>query len=196
MPAAAQPGALELEPVSDVANDVAAPTTGKLAMEESAFRQFYEQIAPRLFAYLLRVSGERSLAEDLLQEAFCRFLGTEHHGMNFEQGQRYLFRIATNLLRDRWRRHREHVPVDDLPDHAGAAPHLDHQLEMRQAFLRLKLRERQMLWLAYVEGLNHNEIAQMIGVRPASVRLLLFRARRRLVSLIRSGKFADGEVSQ
>jgi RNA polymerase sigma-70 factor (ECF subfamily) len=56
----------------------------------------------------------------------------------------------------------------------------------------LKVRERQLLWLAYVEGSNHKEIAQLTGLRHKSVRLLLFRARRRLADLIR-GNSSDTE---
>jgi RNA polymerase sigma-70 factor, ECF subfamily len=55
---------------------------------------------------------------------------------------------------------------------------------MRQAFRRLKTRERQLLWLAYVEGASHKEIADSTGLKAGSVRLLLFRARRKLTGLI------------
>jgi len=55
---------------------------------------------------------------------------------------------------------------------------------MRQAFQRLKPRERQLLWLAYVEGSSHKEIADCTGLRAGSIRLLLFRARRKLAELI------------
>ena len=49
---------------------------------------------------------------------------------------------------------------------------------------RLKPRERQMLWLAYAQGLTHLDIAGAVGVKAASVRLLLFRARQKLARLL------------
>ena len=49
---------------------------------------------------------------------------------------------------------------------------------------RLKARERAMLWLAYAEGASHREIAEVLGLRPASMKLLLFRARRKLAALL------------
>jgi RNA polymerase sigma-70 factor (ECF subfamily) len=65
---------------------------------------------------------------------------------------------------------------------------------MRQAFERLKPRERQLLWLAYVEGSNHKEIANCTGLQAGSIRLLLFRARRRLAELIgASSRSGDAE---
>ena len=158
-----------------------------LRTNEAAFRVLYEQSATRLFAYLLRVSGNRSVAEDLLQETYCRFLLSKLPEMDAVQQRSYLFRIATNLLHDRWRRHRESSLPENLPEPSSGPPRLDQQLELRQAFQQLKLRERQLLWLAYVEGSDHKEIAEATGLGYKSVRLLLFRARRRLASLIRGG---------
>ena len=104
--------------------------------------------------------------------------------MDKSRRRSYLFRIATNLLRDRWRRHKEDSLPDPAPEVASPAPHPDLRIQMRQAFLRLKTRERQLLWLAYVEGSSHKEIADHTGLKAGSVRLLLFRARRKLASLI------------
>jgi RNA polymerase sigma-70 factor, ECF subfamily len=52
---------------------------------------------------------------------------------------------------------------------------------------RLKPREREMLWLAYAQGLTHVDIAGTLGVKAASVRLLLFRARHKLATLLGAG---------
>jgi RNA polymerase sigma-70 factor (ECF subfamily) len=53
---------------------------------------------------------------------------------------------------------------------------------------QLKPREREMLWLAYAQGSNHRDIAGTLGVKAESVRLLLFRARRKLARLLRSDR--------
>lgn len=74
---------------------------------------------------------------------------------------------------------------ENTPEPVSGPPQLDRQLELRQAFHQLKARDRQLLWLAYVEGSNHREIAEATGLRHKSVRLLLLRARRRLANLIR-----------
>lgn len=154
-------------------------------MDEASFRLFYEHSAPKLFAYLVRVSGQRHRAEDLLQEAYCRFLSSKLPEMDEASQKSYLFRIASNLLRDRWRRRHGDLIPEKRPELASAPSQLDRQLQLRQAFQQLKVRERQLLWLAYVEGSNHKEIAEATGLRHKSVRLLLFRARRRLANLIR-----------
>ena len=50
---------------------------------------------------------------------------------------------------------------------------------------RLKPRERDLLWLAYAQGSSHKEIAETLGLKTASIKLLLFRARRRLAAMLR-----------
>ena len=173
--------------LGSVAAQDAADPADELRMDETAFRACYQQSAPRLFAYLLRVSGDHALAEDLLQETYIRFLAAKLPAMNDSQRRSYLFRIASNLLRDRWRRQKEIPLPDSLPETSSNDPQFERKLATRQAFEQLKLRERQLLWLAYVEGSSHKEIAEAMGLRASSIRLLLFRARHKLAALIRAG---------
>jgi RNA polymerase sigma-70 factor (ECF subfamily) len=83
---------------------------------------------------------------------------------------------------------------ETLPERTSGPPAIDRQLELRQAFEQLKTRERQLLWLAYVEGSDHKEIAEATGLRHTSIRLLLFRARRKLATLIRTGSSSHTEL--
>jgi len=53
------------------------------------------------------------------------------------------------------------------------------------AMARMSPRERQLLWLAHAEGYSHKEIAEVTGLVSASVRLLLFRARRKIGRFLR-----------
>jgi RNA polymerase sigma-70 factor (ECF subfamily) len=56
--------------------------------------------------------------------------------------------------------------------------------DFTRAMSRLKPRERAMLWLAYAEGASHREIADVLGLRPTSLKPMLFRARRKLAELL------------
>ncbi len=58
----------------------------------------------------------------------------------------------------------------------------------------MRPRERQLLWLAYAEGYSHREIASITGLASASIRLLLFRARRKIARLLRENAADDGRV--
>lgn len=50
---------------------------------------------------------------------------------------------------------------------------------------QMRPRDRQLLWLAYAEGYSHHEIAEITGLASASIRLLLFRARRKMECLLK-----------
>jgi RNA polymerase sigma-70 factor (ECF subfamily) len=59
------------------------------------------------------------------------------------------------------------------------------ETDVGRIFARLQPRERALLWLAYVEGRSHAEIAQAMGLRAISVRVMLFRARAALARRLR-----------
>ena len=166
-------------------------------MDEDTFRTFYERTARGVWAYLARVTGDRQQADDLLQEAYYRFLranathDTETHRRNS------LYRIATNLARDARRRSLTRPApilagndIESAPSacQSGAA---DRIADCTRAMSLLQPRERAMLWLAYAEGASHREIAAVLGLSPASLKPLLFRARRRLAALLGGASNGD-----
>src|SRR5579863_2951156 len=73
-------------------------------MDEDAFRAFYDRTARGVWAYLVRVTGDREIADDLLQEAFYRFLRAAATHQDEAHRRNSLYRIATNLARDARRR--------------------------------------------------------------------------------------------
>jgi RNA polymerase sigma-70 factor, ECF subfamily len=159
-------------------------------MDEDTFRAFYERTARGVWAYLARVTGDRQLADDLLQETFYRFLRAAASHETESHRRNSLYRIATNLARDARRRSLIRapfsVPCEDIEsvasgDRSGAP---DRLADFTQAMSHLKPRERAMLWLAYAEGASHHEIAEALGLQPRSLKTMLFRARRRLAELL------------
>jgi RNA polymerase sigma-70 factor (ECF subfamily) len=163
------------------------------AMDSDAFAAFYQRSARPLWAYLARVSGDPALADDLMQESYVRYLCASHPTTLALEGEvaarRYLFRIATNLLRDHWRRPRA-TSIDDFPEElfaaASNAAQSDSQALLGPALAQMRPRDRQLLWLAHAEGYSHREIAEVTGLATASIRLLLFRARRKIARLLQN----------
>jgi RNA polymerase sigma-70 factor (ECF subfamily) len=166
----------------------------QLSLNREAFRVFYSRTNRPLWAYLLRVSGRRDVADDLLQESYCRFLAAELPEMDAAGSRSYLFRIATNLLHDRWRS--KEVPGTVSTTAIAQAREDDPEMrtDVRRAFEQLKPRERQLLWLAHVEGFDHREIARLTGLKVASIRVLLFRARRELAGFLRNRSRTGGKA--
>jgi RNA polymerase sigma-70 factor (ECF subfamily) len=164
-----------------------------LRMDEETFRGFYDRTSRMLWTYLYRMTNDRQAADDLMQETYYRFLRAEVAVEGDAHARHYLFRIATNLTRDGFRRARTrpaHVTHDDAQVGGDpAATRLDRRLDLAAAMAKLGARERAMLWLAYGQGASHKEIAAMVGVGTNSVKPLLFRARRRLAGIL--GRGAD-----
>ena len=159
-------------------------------MDEDAFRGFYDRTSRMLWAYLARMAGNREQADDLLQECYYRFLRADAVLETESHRRHYLFRIATNLVRDGIRRKRTTVPSisqDLAPESVGDPEHvegLNRRLDVTKAMDQLRPRDRAMLWLAYAQGASHDEIARMVGVRPSSMKALLSRARRKLATAL------------
>jgi len=158
-------------------------------MDEDAFRAFYDRTARPLWAYLARITGDRQAADDLLQEAYYRLLRAKVAHEDEPHRRHYLFRIATNLARDGYRRRAAAPDVTgrDVETAAAGSANPDTRIDLRRALTRLKRRERELLWLAYAQGSSHAEIGVALGLRTGSIKPLLFRARRRLAELLRGG---------
>jgi RNA polymerase sigma-70 factor (ECF subfamily) len=154
-------------------------------MDEARFEAFYRRTAGSLWSYLYRLTGDAATADDLLQKTFFRFLRTNPAVADDEHLRRYLFRTATNLVFDHFREAKRDRALIELP--RGREPRADGgelRHDMSRVFGELKPRERILLWLAHVEGHGHDEIAGALGIQSKSVRVLLFRARKRLGELL------------
>ena len=167
-------------------------------MDEEAFRAFYELTARPLWAYLSRTLGDSRAADDLLQETYYRFLRARTTFVNDDHRRNYLFRIATNLILDHRRRPRvTAVGVEEAEARGGAPFHPDladratTRIDLDRAMDQLSRRERSLLWLAYAQGWSHEEIASALGLKTASLKALLFRARRRLMGLLANPRARD-----
>ncbi|MEO8659607.1 MAG: RNA polymerase sigma factor, partial [Bryobacteraceae bacterium] len=143
-------------------------------MDEDTFRAFYDRTARGIWAYLARVTGDRQLADDLLQETFYRFLRADASHDSESHRRNSLYRIATNLARDARRRsvvrsistmvgsdieRLPSIPPQETPERTA---------DLTLAMSRLKPRDRAMLWLAYAEGASHQEIAGVLGLQVTS----------------------------
>ena len=157
-------------------------------LSDAAFAEFYRQQARPLWAYIFRVSGNAADADDIVQEAFIRMFNATLPELTAEEMRRYLFRVASNVVADRWRRSSREAAAaqagDAAAQHPAVSPEPLRDHDVTRTFAELKPRDRAMLWLAYVEGEDHRGIADALGVAPGSVKVLLSRARGKLRDLL------------
>jgi RNA polymerase sigma-70 factor (ECF subfamily) len=159
-------------------------------MSEREFQIFYAQTCRSLRAFLRRSSGNAESVDDLLQETYYRFLRAPNTPEDPDGRRGYLFRIGANLVRDHFRassRNRE-VQSDDAEAETAQAD-VALRADLDEALESLEPKDRTRLWLAYVNGSSHREIAEATGVKEASVRPLLLRARRKLADVLRKRGF-------
>jgi RNA polymerase sigma-70 factor (ECF subfamily) len=159
------------------------PATGNGFPDRQEFEEFYRRAAPALLGYIRRVAGNSHSAEDILQSAFIRLLNAP--ALPEAARKSYLYAIATNLLKDEWRRQaRERRWWQFNPPDESYHPDPGLSLDMYQLLKSLKPRERALLWLAYGEGFDHGEIAAILSVTDRSVRVMLHRVRKKARSLL------------
>lgn len=163
-------------------------------MDENAFGEFYRETGPALWSYIRRTSGDAALADDILQETFYRFLRADLPVLEKFQRKAYLYRIASSLISDHWRR----VKRERRWSLAGvfrseAYEKTERGGDAMRVFDQLKTKEQTLLWLAYVEGFDHREIAVALDLKEKSVRVLLFRARKKLAGMLSEQHLGPGE---
>lgn len=161
------------------------------------FDALFDSVYPPLFRYCHRMVGDADQAEDLAQEAFFRLLDRGVEGT--DAGLRsWLFRVATNLMRDRSRTRetRQRIlstfpPPENVPGPDQALARKEEERRVRKALEVLNRRDRQMLLLRQ-EGFSYIEIAEVAGVSHRSVGTILARALRRFAAELSNEERGNG----
>jgi RNA polymerase sigma-70 factor (ECF subfamily) len=173
------------------------PSNTYTCHDEESFVAFHHATSRGLWSYLHYLCRDRAWADDLVQETYLHFLQAAPRLKPGDGMVGYLYRIGTNLYVDQCRRRRlEHVWIpeshsaENFPEpgnepQQAMAREIESQVEASTLLSRLKGTDRLLLWLAYGAEYKHQEIARYLGVKEASVKVLLFRARRRLMDVIR-----------
>ncbi|HEY8341784.1 MAG TPA: sigma-70 family RNA polymerase sigma factor [Calditerricola sp.] len=145
-----------------------------------------------LFAFLYRMCGDRGVAEELMQETFVRALRALARYRPSGDGRAWLFSIAVNLVRDRWRRQAKRgitLSIDEVDLRAADSAEdetlerLAHQ-QVRHALLRLPWEQRTALILRYYHDLRYEEIAQVMACPVGTVRSRIHHGLARLKRLL------------
>jgi len=150
--------------------------------------ELFAALESPLLSYALRLVGERTLAEDIVQEAFMRL-----HAQ-FEQvrePRRWLYRTAHNMALNQRRREGKIIPLANFADEASAPsaeptdprPLPDEQIarlenigQVRLSLETLDERARELVRLKFHEGLSYKEISARTGLTAGHVGYLLHHA--------------------
>jgi RNA polymerase sigma-70 factor (ECF subfamily) len=151
--------------------------------DPARFAELYENNFERVYAYVVRRVGDRAETEDLTSEVFHHALANlrrfEWRGIPFAA---WLYRIAANLISDRWqRRGREQVRDEVEPIESASATGVDfEEVERRASLFRLvdglPAEQRRVVVLRFVEQKSIKEVAREIRKTEGAVKQLQFRA--------------------
>ena len=159
--------------------EVGAEEMGAEQGRASRLADVYVRSAPAGFRLAYLLTGDRALAEDLVQEAFLRFVGRLHHLREPEAFDAYLRRTIVNLSKDVFRRRTVERSYLERRTAELREGHTDRDVaayeSMRTALLSLPPRQRAAIVLRYYEDLHESEIADLLRCRPATVRSLVAR---------------------
>lgn len=149
----------------------------------------YEQYADDIFRYIYVHVHDVELAEDITADTFSRAL-QKIDTFDFSNGRAWLYKIATNLVTDHWRK-KKAVPLDEPDDiiderqsiEVGVDAMLAHE-QLSKALWQISAQERAVLQLRFMQGKSARDTAQELRISEANVRVIQFRALKRLKGLL------------
>ncbi len=154
---------------------------------EAQFKVFYEKHSKPFWRFIYKSCGDESMADDILQESYFKFIRANPQHLNEYQLKAYLYKIAVRLIID----HKRKIQVEQkslsnitFEDRKDADIFLSMDMEI--LFKQLKLKERTLLWLAYIEGYTHREIAEITGTKEKGIRVQLFRVKKKFASILKN----------
>lgn len=159
-------------------------------LESHEFEAAWERYRGQLLPFIRRKVASLEEAEDLLQELFLRV----HTGLcclqAWEGTERWIYRVARNLIVDRYR---SHHPQEEYEDHFESpyveGPHEDDPtarlaFSLRDMIDRLPEPYRSALVLSAYEGLRQAELAARLGISLSAAKSRVRRAREKLKALL------------
>ena len=154
-----------------------------VALDPAALAEIYDRYSGKIYSYIYHRVGDGGLAEDLVGDVFVRMLEAVRSDRAWTTSlQGWLYRIAHNLIVDRFRRSggREHVELDegwmatDNTSHSFETLFASNQLQ--QGMRVLTEEQQQVVVLKFVEGLSNTEVAEILNKTEGAVKALQHRA--------------------
>ena len=159
----------------------------QLKANQSIFSSLISQYATDLYRYAYWLTGNKEVAEDLVQDTLMRAWKSAHKLNDIKAVKSWLFTIVRRENARRFERKQAEfsdIPVTEL---AEKQSHYDTSTEafvLRQAVQQLPQDYREPLLLQVLHGYSQKEIARHLGISTAGAGTRLFRARQKLRELL------------
>jgi len=161
----------------------------RVAPADTTFEAFFEHEYPRLLRAMYLVTGNRHEAEELVQDTFVRALERWERVRRAENRPGYLYRMAVNLYRSKLRRvARAAKKTFHPPPDADLFAAADDRDAIGRALRSLPEGQRQAVVMVEWLGMTDQEVGEVLGVSPITVRVRIHRARGTLQPILRGGE--------
>lgn len=154
-------------------------------MKAKEYNIVIEELSDRVFHFLIRMLDDEEVASDLTQDTFLQLW---NHRKNVDQGKvkSWLFTTARNKALNYIKKYRESRLLEDtdLAELRQSELSFENKDFLEQGFKLLTPEQRSLVLLRDLEGYDYKEIAELSGIPHQHVKARLFRARRRLKSVL------------
>jgi len=148
----------------------------------------FERYHVALYNFFLRLTANRSISEDLVQDVFFRILRYRHTYRGESKFTIWMYQIARNAHVDYLRKRKEEIPLDEqwivpLSHEQSPVKNLEQVEEialLRQALTKLPLKKREVLILSRFQNLKYREIAELLRCNTGTVKAYVHRATKEL----------------
>ncbi len=153
---------------------------------EGAFRAIYNKYSPRIYAYCLRVLGNKSLAEDVFQETFVRFYEKAKSSYSKGTVNGFLITIARNLCLNQKRDKKSNIPFEEyhLILNEGSENREEVYKLITASLDLLEFEYREPLVLRMYDGLSYKEISEVCEISVENARKRVFRAKQKIREIL------------
>ena len=182
-------------------------------MENDLLKELYQMYGRELYRYLYGICRDRMLAEDILQETFCKallVLPSSHPNI-----RAWLYQVGRNLMLNEMKRKKRELPEsgsdilnrgpcrtdgggngearrkqlqEETSEPEEAVLRLDEKARVNRALQKLEGRKRVVLILQYYEHLTLREAAKVLGITHENARVLSSRAKKELRRIMERGE--------
>lgn len=165
--------------------------------DEDAFRILFERYRGKLMKYAYGMIGNPSLAEDVVQDVFVKLFLSRKRYRPISSFRTYIYKIAHNVclnfLKSRRYREMSHLSIEEMK---GVEPSFNESEDedreriekLKREFKNLPERQKTAIELVLLEGMSYEEIAHVIGCSYNSAKILVFRAKEKLMERLKDEK--------
>ena len=160
--------------------------------DKQALEQLFTRHSTRIYRFVLRITGNAALSEDIVSEVFLEVWRRPGRFEGKAQVSTWMFAIARNkalqALRSRWQKPSDEdgaaEVVDSADDPEAAVHEKSRSIVLRQCLSRLSPIQREIVDLVYYHEKSVAEVAQIVGIPTGTVKTRMFRARSRIAELL------------